>query len=197
MATNKFPSTAKETVLHQRVLARDPIAPVGVFEAFMEALFSSIRYDLNCLDEEAYDSRIDAVLTYLDNPAQYVPKRGKLSTYLMEIGKRRAIDQIRSRTARHRREKEFAAVLELGATTPKEEMNLKIEARELWTEVEKAMPSESDRKTLQLILAGERSTEVLAKELGLENLPLHKRQKEVKRHRDRLLNALKSLGNKL
>ncbi len=196
MAKTKFPSVAKEAALHERVLAEDPVAPVDVFQDFMNPLCATLRHDLQCREEEAHDSAIDAVMSYLQNPTCYIRQLGRLSTYLMEIAKRRGIDRLRSRTASERREKEYAAVLELSATNPKEEMDVRIEARELWCKVEKAVPKERDRKVLQLILAGERSTDALAKELKLTDLPPDKRRQEVKRHRDRLLNVLKRVGDK-
>jgi RNA polymerase sigma-70 factor (ECF subfamily) len=114
----------------------------------------------------------------------------------MEIAKRRAIDRFRSQIASDRRENEYAALVELRSLNPKEEMNVGIEARELWGKVKEVVPDERDRRALQLILAGEGSSEVLAKELGLVNLSPTKRRQEVKRHRDRLLSVLKRLGEK-
>jgi RNA polymerase sigma-70 factor (ECF subfamily) len=196
MATSKFPSSAKEAVLHGRILAEDPVAPADLFETFMGPLSATVRYDLKCLEDEAYDSAIDAILAYLETPNRYVHQLGRLSTYLVEITKRRAIDRMRSRTARERREKDFAQVLELSTTAPKEAMILQVEARRLWAKVKENMTNERDKKTLQLILEGETSTEILAKELGLEDLPPQTRQEAVKRHRDRLMSALKRLGKK-
>jgi RNA polymerase sigma-70 factor, ECF subfamily len=196
MAGLKFPTVEKEAALHDRVVGEDPVVPVDVFQSFMDPMCAALRHDLHCREEEAYDSAVDAVMSYLQNPRRYIKELGRLSTYLMEIAKRRAIDRLRSRTASDRREKEYGALLELRATNPKEEMNARVEARELWAKVEEVVPDRRDRRALQLMLAGEKSTDVLAKELGLINLPQSRRRQEVKRHRDRLLNVLKRLGDK-
>ena len=58
------------------------------------------------------------------------------------------------------------------------------------------VPSERDRRALKLILVGERSTEVLSEALELTELRPTERQREVKRHRDRLMNVLKGIGKK-
>jgi len=72
-----------------------------------------------------------------------------------------------------------------------------VEARELWQKVERALQDERDRAALALILDGERSTEALAEALGLQGLPQLERQREVKRHRDRLVKVLERLGARL
>lgn len=193
----KFPAPAHELALHERVLAGDPIAPVDAFEEFMEPLVAALQHDLPCTEDEGYDSAIDALLAYLENSPKYDRDRGRLSSYLIDIAKKKAIDRLRSHTASTRREGEYATGVALQAANPKEKLGIEIEARQLWQKVEEEIPSESDRQALKLILSGERSPEVLAEALQLSNLQPGERRRRVKQHRDRLLKMLKTLGKGL
>jgi RNA polymerase sigma-70 factor (ECF subfamily) len=192
-----FPAATEEIALHERVLAGDPVAPVDVFQGLMEPLADALRRDLPCTQDEAYDSGVDAVLAYLEEPGRYDRTRGRLSTYLMDIAKKRAIDRLRSRTAATQRDETYAAAVELRRSNPKEEMEAEIEAHELWQRIEEAVPSERDRRVLKLILAGERSTAALAEAVGVTGISPFEQRREVKQHRDRLMKILERLGMRL
>ncbi len=192
-----FPAPADELALHERVLAGDPVAPVDIFQGLMDPLAEALRRDLPCTEDEAYDSGVDAVLAYLEEPGRYDRNRGRLSTYLVDIARKRAIDRLRSRTAAMYRDETYATAVELGGSNPKETMEAEVETHELWQRVEEAVPSERDRRVLKLILSGERSTAALAEALDITGLPPLEQRREVKQHRDRLMKILKRLGMRL
>lgn len=192
-----FPTPQDEIALHERVLSTDPVASIDVFSGFAESLIMAIQRDLKCDQDVAWDSMIDAIFEYLREPSTYQQSKGRLSTFLTRIAKRRAIDRIRKRSAEARREQEFVAGVELRTSAPKEEMERSLEARQLWRKVEQSVPDERDRAALALILDGERSTDALAEALGVGGLSDLERQREVKRHRDRLIMVLKRLGARL
>ncbi|CAN96317.1 ECF-family RNA polymerase sigma factor [Sorangium cellulosum So ce56] len=189
-----FPVPSDEIALHERVLARDPVAPVDVFQDLMDPLSSAIRHDLPCCTEdEAYDSSVDAVLAYLGQPEKYDRTRGRLSTYLLDIAKKKSIDRLRARSAAERRDETYAALVEVRGTDPKQTMEAKVEARQLWEMVEGVLPQERDRQAIALILSGESSTDVLAEALGLTGMPAAELRRRVKQHRDRLMKVLERL----
>jgi RNA polymerase sigma-70 factor (ECF subfamily) len=192
-----FPPLAEELALHERVLAGDPLASVDVFAALMDPLCSALRGDLSSTDDEAYDSAVDAVFKYLTDPTKFDRNRGRLSTYLMDIAKKRAIDRLRSRTAAERRDDNYAKVVELRARNPKDVIETEMLVHELWPRVEAAVPSEQDRTFLKLYLEGERSTAAFAEVLGITRLPRDEIRLKVKQHQDRLLKVLKRLGARL
>jgi RNA polymerase sigma-70 factor (ECF subfamily) len=192
-----FPTPQDEAALHERVQAAAPVAPVDVFTAFIDPLVAALLGDLRCEDDTARDSAIDAIFQYLRSPSSYQQAKGRLSTFLIHIAKRRATDRIRSRAAEARREKEFGAVVELRASAPKEEMERAVVARELWHKVDQAVKDDRDRAALAMILDGERSTEAIAEALDIQGVTQLERQREVKRHRDRLIKVLKRLGARL
>lgn len=192
-----FPTLQEEADLHERVLAADPVASVDVFSALMTPLMAVLRRDLQCDEDQAWDSAIDAVFEYLEAPSVYNAHRGRLSTFVTQVAKRRAIDRIRARSAESRREKEFGTLVELRTPAPKEEMERTLEAQQLWKKVEEVIGDQRDRRALALILDGERSTEALAEVLGLDHLSVPDRRREVKRHRDRLMKVLERFGERL
>jgi RNA polymerase sigma-70 factor (ECF subfamily) len=192
-----FPVAADELALHERLLAGDPVAPVDVYQGFMDPISDALQRDLRCTEDDAHDSGVDAILGYLEAPARYDREKGRLSTYLMDIAKKRVIDRIRSRTASGRRDDGYAAVVELHSANPKEVMEAQVEAKELWQKVEAEVPDERDREAVKLILAGERSTDALAAALGLPALTPLEVRRQVKQHRDRLLKVLERLGTRL
>lgn len=130
-----FPTRQDEAALHERVLATDPVASADVFAAFVDPLVAAIQRDLRCDSDTARDSAIDAIFEYRGAPSSYHPSKGRLSTFLAHITKRRA-DRIRARSAEARRKQEFGSVVELRASAPKEEMERAVVARELWHKVE-------------------------------------------------------------
>lgn len=192
-----FPNAAIERILHQRVLAGDPVAPADLFAQLVEPLISAVRHDLKCDPENARDSAIDALFEYLGSPEAYNPDRGRLCTFLTQVAKRNAIDRIRARSAEFRREQEFSTVVEVRESAPNEKMERSAEAQRLWERIEQAVQNERDRLALALILEGERSTEALADALGIQAVTQLERQRAVKRHRDRLLKVLERLGENL
>ncbi len=192
-----FPSSTDELALHERVLAKDPVAPVDLFHGFVDPIVAILQHDLPCSDDEAYDGAIDALMAYIEEPSRYDKNRGRLVTYLIDIAKKRTIDRLRTRRARERREDKHATIVELCAADTKEAMEIQIQAQEIWRKIEQDVPTEQDRRALKLILNGERSSEALAEVLQLKPLPPAKRRREVKRNRDRLLQVLKRIGKRI
>jgi RNA polymerase sigma-70 factor, ECF subfamily len=189
-----FPSRADEWALHERVLQGEPVAPVDVFQTYMPLLLNALTRGKTCDPEDAHDSAIDAVLFYLEHPGRYERHRGRLSTYLMQAARKRAVDRHRSHTARARREQGFASVVELQAVPPKEKLERGMEVALVLKRLEKYDINQGDQAVLRLILQGERSTRQLAEVLGLDALSEDEMRREVKRHRDRLMKLLERLG---
>lgn len=189
-----FPTQAEEQALHERVLRKDPVAPPDVFRVFMDPIVAALAKHGRYEREDAYDSVIDVLYSYLNNPERYVAQKGRLSTYLTEAAKKRARDRYRSTEARQRREQEFGRVFELGARSPKDSLEISVEARRAVIRLEQSALGEEDRALLGLVLQGERSTLVMAEAIGLASLPEDDRRREVKRHRDRLMKWLARFG---
>ncbi|NMO17427.1 sigma-70 family RNA polymerase sigma factor [Pyxidicoccus fallax] len=189
-----FPTQEEELALHERVLKRDPVAPTDVFQVFMDPILSALGRKEGREREDAYDSIIDVLFSYLANPERYLSQKGRLSTYLTQAAKKRLLDRYRSTEARQRREQEFGDAFELGARSPNDALEISVEARRAVVRLEQSALGEGDRALLGLVLQGERSTLVMAEAIGLASLPEDDRRREVKRHRDRLMKWLARLG---
>lgn len=189
-----FPSRADELALHERVLQKDSVASVDVFQTYMP-LLSRVLMRKGVLDpEDARQSALDALLLYLRQPERYDRQRGGLSNYLVQSAWGRAVDRHRSRVARTRNERSFADLVELHAPAPNEELERGMEVALALKRLEKCDITQKDQAVLRLILQGERSTRALAEVLGLGSLPEDEMRREVKRHRDRLMKLLERLG---
>lgn len=186
----RFPTLLEEVLLHERALRRDPTVPVDFYERYMPPLVKILEQDMGCVGDPAYDAAIDALLPYLSEPERYDPKRGRLCTYLTRAAKYGAFDRQRSAASQARSEQEHAIRVELRADSPKETLERKVEAGLIMKRLVKRLEDARDQEALWLILMGERSTEALAKVLGLSSLPQDELRREVKRHRDRLMKVL-------
>lgn len=194
----RSPPRDEEEKLHERVLSGDPLASEAVFMAFMEPLTKMVMWKMRCKQEDAYDAMVDAVFIYLNEPERYDPKKASLTTFLGMMAKRRLSDKRDSERNQAEREKKYAAQFELLARNPKEVMEAEVEAKRAVESLVKGgyMKNDQDWTALELILSGERSTEVLAKALGLGDLPKDEMKRAVKRVRDRLMKLLERIGKK-
>ncbi len=193
----KFPQPPDELVLHERVVAHEPTATVDLFDALVEPLVQVVREQVGCTEDSAYDSAIDAIVDYIEDPGRFDPEHGRLSTFLADIAKKRGIDRARAASSRAAREGKWAVAVELRRAATKQDVEAQIDADKMWNEVVKLVPDERDQQVVQLMAAGERSTAVYADALGLPpSFTDAERRAAVKRHKDRLDKVLSRLGKR-
>ncbi len=192
----RHPSPEEEMLLHQRLLERDPLAYGDVFWMYMERLakkLQGIGYDVDV----ARDAALDAVEAYREKPERYDPRKVHLFTYIMGVAKHKAVDRWRSIQAEGQREKKQGDV-ELLRRTPKdsmEQMETYVRVRQLVDLLEEGgLLDERDQAVLRLFLIEEKSTDEVAKVLRLPPMSKEDRQREAKRHRDRLMKLLERFG---
>jgi RNA polymerase sigma-70 factor (ECF subfamily) len=185
-------------VLHQRLLEGDPLAYGEVFAMYMERLATKLErtgYDVDV----ARDAALEAVLAYRAKPERYDPRKVHLFTYIMGVAKHKAVDRWRSLQAEGQREKKQGDV-ELLRRTPKdsmEQMETYVRVRQLVDMLEEGgLLDERDQAVLRLFLIEEKSTDEVAKVLRLPPMSKEDRQREAKRHRDRLMKLLERFGKK-
>jgi RNA polymerase sigma-70 factor (ECF subfamily) len=185
-------------VLHQRLLEGDPLAYGEVFAMYMERLATKLErigYDVDV----ARDAALEAVLAYRAKPERYDPRKVHLFTYIMGVAKHKAVDRWRSIQAEGQREKKQGDV-ELLRRTPKdsmEQMETYVRVRQLVDLLEEGgLLDERDQAVLRLFLIEEKSTDEVAKVLRLPPMSKEDRQREAKRHRDRLMKLLERFGKK-
>ncbi|AGC46278.1 RNA polymerase sigma-70 factor [Myxococcus stipitatus DSM 14675] len=192
----RYPTRAEQEALHARVLKgrADPTAPDDVHRAFNDKIISVLRDKLRCSQDEAIDSTVDAVITYLKEPKSFDARIGPLSTYLTHIAKQRARDRLRTRTKMEIREQKYAADFALGGPAPNGDPEATVEAHRFAARLGPWGFTPKEQKFLWLSFTGESSTERLAEALDLAPMSKEERQREVKRHQDRLKKRLARYG---
>ncbi|WP_144370028.1 hypothetical protein [Myxococcus stipitatus] len=188
----RFKSRDEELKLHERVLQGEPVSHTEVMQAFLEPIMRSLLRSMKCNLDIAYDSTIDALLSYLKVPERYVPNTGRLSTYLTFIAKHQARARIRSTVKQARREQDFASRADLMVGDSQIPMEVSVEASLLQDRF--GMFSAQEKHFLRLMLSGERSTQVLSDALGLPAAPPEELRRVVRRSRDRLMKRMTRLA---
>lgn len=88
-----------DAALVRRMAAQDPDALQALYQRYQERVFSAALYLLR--DQAlAEDVTLNVFLAAWDHAADYNPSRGKVSTWLLMMARRRSIDALRRATAR-------------------------------------------------------------------------------------------------
>lgn len=187
--------------IHARLLDGDPTASLDLWEACATPLFRRLhRRWPNTAPEMCEDAVLDALFSYLRAPHAYEPARGSLTGLLALIAHRdlqNAVEREERQRPRGTRSLESVeldmegrkSVLVEVVADPQSDPDRWLDEIDpaLLERITAAIPDERDREVLDLIVSGERSTQVFARSLGLESLPPDEQRRLVKRVKDRVL----------
>jgi hypothetical protein len=183
--------------LHQRLCDGDEVASSALAELFLPVLTKGLgRKYPNLSDPSSVPTACaDALMNYLTAPDKYSPTRGKLFTYLWKSAegdllnllakqRRRAVHEISEQVVEFR-----LADRELSAE-PMMPPEVEFESvAEISPSVQRAMElldSQEDRRFVELMMSGVRSTEEFAKVLRISHVPSSEQATIVKRNKDRI-----------
>ena len=207
-------ASAEELALHERLLARDPVAPADLFERYLEPVVRGLlgvreRGPDTHLAESA---AIDALASYAARPEQYQPARLRLASFL-RMAARGDYDNALTKERRHGlravsiddRPDGVELSLVDGNTSVEDEalerLGVDLPAglgRAAALELIRAeFPDQRDRLLLPLVIDDERRTQPYAAILQIEERPAKEQRDEVKRHKDRLKKRLQRLRARL
>jgi hypothetical protein len=207
----KLPDEAQELELHTRLLAGDKVASDEVARAFLLPVVERLRRRFRRLDDETLvqDAASDAILSYVERPAQYNPKRKRLLGYLVMSADgdlRNALDSQRRRATREVTTDSVELYLE-ARNIDWEEANEVGEhdddamsvsdIAEVKRKVAEVITDPVDLRLVELMLRGERRTKAFAKVLGIAALDELEQRRIVKQAKDRLKKRLVRLGVRL
>jgi RNA polymerase sigma-70 factor (ECF subfamily) len=194
------PIPSYESGLHLRLITRSPTAPAELFYYITNknniiSLFQRMYPKID--KEELWDIVTDAILGIIDEPDKYKPQKGSLLSFIkMDIE-----GDIKNFLAkRERREKKGKITVELCEITgntveridsPEDQLIKRETLDQLHRTVNRIFPDDADREMADLILEGERKTEIFAKILKITDWPIEKQEREVKRHKDRIKKRMK------
>lgn len=202
-----------ETVLHRRLLSRDPTATEEAARIYLPLIERHVaaraRNIYGIYDRELiWDVSVDAVvLDYILHPDRFDPNKSGLLGYLKRAAERDLMNAI-EKHRRHRRGEELHADVEEGIrarnkpseiariTRNAEEEAISSIHKEDGLAAASKVGDERDVVLLRLMVEGERSTDKFAAVLGIEELPIATQRQIVKQHKDRLKVRLKRGGNK-
>lgn len=192
---------AKLQRIHARLLEADPTASLDLWEACASPLLAQLRRRWPTTPPETCeDAVIETLFSYLRAPQTYSPARGSLAG-LLTLSAHRDLQNAVEREERQRPPGTHSLDrVELDAEGRKTVMGERVADREsdpsrwldevdpeLVAQIGAVLPEERDRKILDLIVSGERKTEVFASLLGLQPLGAEEQQRQVKREKDRVL----------
>jgi DNA-directed RNA polymerase specialized sigma24 family protein len=196
----------QQTDVYQRLLARDPTAPNELAVLFLEPLANWLAVHNPAISEDLIaDAAEDALLALIKNPASYRPEKADLEAFLRMSAQGDLRNRLRSE-ARHRTGRRSLESVEhsgeggncLGRD---DDPSLPLQIEEEWQSRRDAVPaavrgglSEGESRVLDLMLAGERRTEVFAGALGITQLPPDEQRWLVKKVKDRLQKRLERAG---
>jgi hypothetical protein len=203
------PSEVELGQLHERLLAGDPVAPAELAERLLPLLRARLAgWAATVDDPHLVPSAIGLVIArYLTDPERFDPERGGLAGYLAMEVRGDVLNELDSRRRRRQHESPAAELVELephGRDSTVEEEALDAvdpigvspaavqAARQALGELDQV-----DRRMLEMMVEGVRSTSAYAAVLGISQLPVDVQRKAVKQHKDRLQKRLERLRGRL
>lgn len=132
----------------------------------------------------------DATLAFLKKPAAYDPTQSPLPAFLLLIARRR-LANLWDKESRHHRERIPWDSVELGAAARNEEEEAALSFDSPVLQPVLAALSDVERRVLELMRDGERSTAAFAVVLGITDRPPDEQTTEVKRVKDRIMARLR------
>lgn len=143
-------TNAEDVALIRRMCDADETALVALYDRWMRSLYSLVFHLLKDADE-AEDVVEETFWQAWRKASSYEPSRGAVSTWLLTIGRRRALDRLRAKG--RRREESMTSVRELAdVASPAGDPSQAMESSERRTHVLAALSSLPDeqREVLEL-----------------------------------------------
>lgn len=151
------------------------------------------------------DAAVDAILNYAERPSQFDPAKSSLLGYLTLSARGDLLNALEAQKSRWTHEEslenvDFADFDRKIKSMSNESAMLaddiavdNLAARRLLSQLRAAADTPRDLAILQLMINGEKRTEIFAQALGLTELSLQAQKSSVKRHKDRLKKRLQRL----
>ncbi|MGH3714556.1 MAG: hypothetical protein ACRDT4_14010 [Micromonosporaceae bacterium] len=199
---------------HNRLVAGDRVASEELADLLLEPLVTRLkrRWPRWRHTDVLYDAAVDVVLDYLQAPERYDPSSGPLLRWLEVAAHRDLTNAYRS--ARQRQAIELVPLSAVGhperppqeiskGVTPIGQARLapdpanaeRLDALGVWRRIRQTCPDEHERELIWACwVDGERSSEELARILGVQHLPVEQRRRRVKDARDVARRKLLRMG---
>lgn len=185
---------------HSRLIGEDPTASADLYRAIFSPLVGWLHAKYRATDREPIrDATTDALVDYIKHPKKWDPIRGTLISYIC-MAADRDLQNALKKLQRRRKHEVLSADVEdeaLDGNVLPEGANPSDALASLLPALETHLTSERDRRLLNLMLEGERSTDKFSEVLGIQNLPKQQKARTVKQHKDRLKKVIQRLRTQL
>jgi len=200
-------SASDDQLLHERLLAGDPTAPSDLAQQVLQPVTQRLRRRFPTVRDKSMidDAAVDAILNYAERPSQFDPAKSSLLGYLTLSARGDLLNALEAQKSRWTHEEslenvDFADFDRKIKSMSNESAMLaddiavdNLAARRLLSQLRAAADTPRDLAILQLMINGEKRTEIFAQALGLTELSLQAQKSSVKRHKDRLKKRLQRL----
>ncbi len=191
-----LPTREQELALHDRLVAGDPTAPPDIAVAYLVPLILSLSAKNPTLpDDLCQEAAEKAIVDLIKKPLSYNRNRRKRLFGYLKMSAQGDLQTLWQKEKRHRENRESVELSLLdgnyvrGQTDPSVVMQLREEAEiaraEILPVVKKGLP-EAELRVLELHLAGEKKTAVLAEAYGISDLPEEEQRGQIYRLMDKL-----------
>jgi RNA polymerase sigma-70 factor (ECF subfamily) len=201
-------SASDDQLLHERLLAGDPTAPSDLAQQVLQPVTQRLRRRFPTVRDKSMidDAAVDAILNYAERPSQFDPAKSSLLGYLTLSARGDLLNALEAQKSRWTHEEslenvDFAdfdrKIKSMGNESAMLADDIAVDnlaARRLLSQLRAAADTPRDLAILQLMINGEKRTEIFAQALGLTELSLQAQKSTVKRHKDRLKKRLQRLG---
>jgi hypothetical protein len=197
---HEFPSHEEGLALHLHLSDLNPVAVADVCQAYVNPLIHWIAVKFAGVDSHLQITAVhEALMSYVQKPGAYDPKRGDLAKYLRMAARGDLINLLKRESRHHQGRVNWAVVEDVaedgnisGADDPSVQVS-QAEERQQWRtflETVVATFSEEEHRVFDLMLAGERDAEVFAEALDDKAVPPAEQEREIKKVKDRIKKRL-------
>lgn len=193
--SSAWPAPEVGLAIYRRIVAGDPVAPSQFAELYLDCLVEQLRRTNPDCDEHARQTAAeDAILSVIRDPSVYDPTRKQLGSYL-RMAAEADLKNIRSAEHRHHVSRTEVDCVELAVSGRNESMTGEDDDLPSFDDPDLAAVvagfTEHEKRILELMRAGERSTAKSAAALGIEHWPPDEQAREVKRVKERIFKRLR------
>ncbi len=187
--------------IHEGIRRGDPTAPAELAENALGALCACLKFWFRRVRDRDWidDAASEAIMSYLDRPAQYDPLKMGLLRYLAMAATANLRNIFAQARRRENRERQYFSV-ELRHRAGNKHIGdneWQSQLRRVAVFLGALFERPLDRELAALMVDGKRSTEKYATILGIADLPATEQHEIVKRHKDRIHNVLRRRGKSL
>ena len=176
-------------ILHTNLLGGDLRAASRIVERVLPTMVRIVRTQVPKLHDGHEDACLEALLDYLQKPADYDPERASLLSYLVGKATFGAMTSVRAQGRRQQHEGQFALAAEVtvGFETRGEEAALEgVQVQEIMAAHGRTLCVDpKDEDVLSLITAGEKAMPAYLAALGLPDTDQGREEAALRRERIR------------